>query len=81
MNINQCEQALQTQYNKNPSQLDNISKLTNVARSKDKPSCFSMMGGTTHIKEFLTNTQAYEKYKKENAAQIASVQTTSTTSP
>lgn len=76
MNIEQCEQVLQVQYDKNPSQLDNISRLTNVARGSDKPACFSLMGGTTHIKEFLTNKEAYETYKEANAEQIASMQTT-----
>jgi hypothetical protein len=43
MNINQCEQALQTQYNTNALQLDNISKLTNIAWGKDKESCMAQM--------------------------------------
>ena len=44
MNISECEQALQTQYEKNPGQLDNVSQLTNIARSKDKVSCMTQMG-------------------------------------
>lgn len=43
MNINQCEEALQTQYDKNPNQLDNISQLTNASWKLDKANCFAMM--------------------------------------
>ncbi|MEI8092060.1 MAG: hypothetical protein WCG98_07905 [bacterium] len=43
MNLDQCEQALQTQYVKDPNQLDNISQLTSLARGKDKTICFTKM--------------------------------------
>ena len=79
MNITQCEQALQTQYDTNSAQLDNISKLTNVAWGKDKASCFSQMGQTDHIKDFLTNKPAYEAYKKTIPVQIVTTQTTQPT--
>ena len=63
MNLSQCEQALQAQYDKNPGQLDNISQLTNLARSKDKLPCMNQMGGIAHIKQFLTDKQSYTAYQ------------------
>jgi len=43
MNLDQCEQALQTQYINNPDQSDNISQLTNIAWGKDKVNCLANM--------------------------------------
>ena len=79
MNLSQCEQALQTQYNSNPNSMDNISQLTNLARSKNKLSCMNQMGGIAHIKQFLTNKDAYLAFQKTNPVQITTVQTTTTT--
>ena len=78
MNLGQCEQALQTQFDKNPNSLDNISQLTNLTRSKDKPSCMDQMGGISHIKEFLTNKDAYLAFQKTNPVPTTTVQTTTT---
>jgi len=79
MNLSQCEQALQTQYDANPNSMDNISQLTNLARSKDKLSCMNQMGGISHIKDFFTNRDAYLAFQKTNPVQTTTVQTTTTT--
>lgn len=77
MNLTQCEQALQTQYDSNPNQLDNISQLTNIARSKDKISCMIQMGSIAHVKEFLTDKPAYIKYQQSKPVEVTT--TTQTT--
>jgi hypothetical protein len=81
MNLSQCEQAIQTQFDKNPNGLDNISQLTNLARSKDKISCMTQMGGIAHIRQFFTDKQGYIAYQKANPI-VTTTQTTvvSTTS-
>ncbi|MCX6823120.1 MAG: hypothetical protein NTX91_03980 [candidate division SR1 bacterium] len=79
MNVSQCEQVLQTQYDSNPGQLDNISQLTNLARSKDKLSCMDQMGGIAHIKQFLTDKQSYTAYQGSKPTTTTTVQTTTTT--
>ena len=66
MNLSQCEKAIQMQFDKNPNGLDNISQLTNLARSKDKVSCVTQMGGIAHIKQFFTDKQGYIAYQKTN---------------
>jgi hypothetical protein len=66
MNLTQCEQAIQTQFDKNPNGLDNVSQLTNLARSKDKVSCMTQMGGIAHIKQFFTDKPGYITYQKTN---------------
>lgn len=53
MELGLCEQLIKNQYTKNPASLENISQLTNTARTKDKYICIQMMGGTTQIKNFL----------------------------
>ena len=67
MNLAQCEQAIQTQFDKNPNSLDNISQLTNLARNKNKVSCMTQMGGISHIKQFFTDKQGYIEYQKTNS--------------
>ena len=48
-----CEQLIQNAYIKNPTSLENISQLTNIARGTGKYSCMQMMWGTIQIKNFL----------------------------
>jgi hypothetical protein len=43
MTIDQCEQLLQVQYGKNPTQGDNISQLTSKARPTNKAECLKTM--------------------------------------
>lgn len=74
MNLSQCEQALQNQYDKLPNQLDNISRLTSLSRGKDKADCLSKIGGTTKVKQFVTDRSAYESTRP-------ATQETTTTSP
>ncbi|MEI7563020.1 MAG: hypothetical protein WCJ39_05010 [bacterium] len=43
MIIDQCEHLLQIQYDKSPAQADNISQLTNNARTGNKTECLKTM--------------------------------------
>lgn len=53
MELGLCEQLIKDAYQKNPTGLENISQLTNVARGTNKATCVQMMWGITQIKNFL----------------------------
>jgi hypothetical protein len=60
MDIRSCQQKLSVQYEKNVSQIDNVSKLTSSAWGRDKLSCLQQMGGTTQVKTFLLTPKKYQ---------------------
>jgi len=43
MELGLCEQLIKDAYQKNPTGLENISQLTNVARGTNKATCVQMM--------------------------------------
>ena len=61
MNLQQCEQALNTQYSMNTAQIDNVSRLTSSSWWANKSTCVTQMGGYTSIKNFLVNRPLYDK--------------------
>lgn len=68
MELLQCEQALQTQYDINNNQINNISKLTSSARPQNKAECITSMWGISEVKNFLINKTAYTPNQKTTTA-------------
>jgi len=64
MNLTQCEQALQTVFDRNPILGENISQITSLAWSQDKSSCLQTMWWVSNIKNFLFNKTSYVRPKE-----------------
>jgi hypothetical protein len=78
MNLTQCEQQLQTVFDKNPILGENISKITNTAWGTDKSYCLQRMGGVSSVKNFLFKKSAYVAPKEEVEVISQSTQQTTT---
>ncbi len=54
MDINTCKTLLAKQYQKDPNQAQNISKLSNIARGDNKSECVNTLGGLNGVKTFVS---------------------------
>lgn len=78
MDLKNCQSLLVKQYQKDPNQTQNISKLTNIARWQNKAECISNFEWINNIKGFLNEPWLNNYILPENTSTVISEQTAKT---